>query len=133
VSLRLEGFREASRQLNEMSKATARNVGKRALNVPATMLRDEMKARVPKLSGATEESIEVTKERAFKGRPAVGVIVGDIASVQLEFGNHHQAAEPFARPALDAKKALMLDEFGQALKGEVDRSVARAAKKAARG
>lgn len=130
---RLEGFREASRQLNGMSKATARNVGARALQVPAVILRDEMKARVNKLSGATEQSIAVTKEKARKGRPHVGVIAADIASVQLEFGNHHQAAEPFGRPSEAAKRDEMFNRFGDALKGEVDTTVIRAAKRAAKG
>jgi HK97 gp10 family phage protein len=132
-SSRLEGFREASRQLNEMSKVTARNVGKRSLNVPAVILRDEMKARVSKRTGATEESIVVVKEKARKGRPQVGVIAADIASVQLEFGNQHQAAEPFGRPAEAAKRDEMFTRFGEALKGEVDATVIRAAKKAAKG
>ena len=132
-SSQLEGFREASRQLNEMSKATARNTGKRALNVPAVILRDEMKVRVSKRTGATEESIALTKEKARKGRPQVGVVAADIASVQLEFGNQHQAAEPFGRPAEAAKRDEMLTSFGEALKAEVDKTVIRAAKKAARG
>lgn len=132
MKVKLQGFREASRQLNEMSKATARNIGKRALQVPAAILRDEMKIRVPKLSGATEQSIEVIPERAKQGRPQVGVIAADIASIQLEFGNHHQSAEPFARPAEAAKRSQMFDQFGDALKGEIDKSVIRAAKKSAR-
>jgi HK97 gp10 family phage protein len=132
-SLRLEGFREASRQLNEMSKATARNIGKRSLQVPAAILRDEMKIRVPKLSGATEQSISIGPERAKKGRPQVNVTAADIASVQLEFGNQNQAAEPFARPSEAARRSQMFEQFGDALKAEVDKSVIRAAKKAAKG
>jgi hypothetical protein len=116
-----------------MKKATAQGVGRRSLQVPAAILRDEMKARVPKLSGATEQSIEIGSERARKGRPAVNVTAADIASVQLEFGNQHQAAEPFGRPAEAAKRDQMLDRFGTALKAEVDKTVIRAAKKAARG
>lgn len=133
MAVKLQGFREASRQLNEMKKATAQGVGRRALKVPATILRDEMKARVPERTGATKESIEVGKEKSRKGRPQVNVTAADIASVQLEFGNQHQTPEPFARPAKDAKQGEMLNKFGDALKGEVDASVIRAAKRAAKG
>lgn len=129
----LTGFREASRQLNEMKKSAAQGVGRRSLQVPAAILRDEMKLRVPKLSGDTEQSIEIGKERAKKGQPRVNVTAADIASVQLEFGNQHQVAEPFARPAKDAKAEQMLARFGDALKQEADKTVIRAAKKAARG
>lgn len=134
---RLVGFREASRQLGEMSKAMARGVGRRSLQIPARILRDEMKAKVNVLSGATRDSIEVTKERAQKGRPQVSVTAQDIASVQLEFGNSNMPAEPFARPALDVQKNHMASAFGDALKSEVDRTVirkaARDARKAAKG
>ncbi len=137
MSLKLSGFREASRQLNEMSKAMAQGVGRRALQTPAGILRDEMKVRVPKLTGATEASIVVGKERTKKGQPQVNVTAADIAAVQLEFGNSDQAAEPFARPSKDAKAGEMLQRFGDELKTEVDRTVirkaARDARRAARG
>lgn len=84
-------------------------------------------------TGATKESIEVGKEKSRKGRPQVNVTAADIASVQLEFGNQHQTAEPFARPAKDAKQGEILNRFGDALKHEVDQSVIRAAKRAAKG
>lgn len=126
----LTGFREASRQLNEMKKSAAQGIGRRALQVPAQILREEAKVRVSKRTGATEASIVVGKERARKGQPQVNVTVEDIASVQLEFGNHHQVAEPFLRPSVNAKSGEMFERFGESLKGEVDRTVIRQAKRA---
>ncbi len=137
ATLKATGYREASRQLNEMSKAMAAGVGRRSLQIPAGILRDEMKDRVPKLTGTTESSIAIGKERARKGSPQVNVIADDIAAVQLEFGNSDQPATPFGRPSLDSKQSAMFDAFGEALKGEVDRTVIRkaaaAARKAAKG
>lgn len=137
AKVKLTGFREASRQLNEMSKAAAQGVGRRALQVPAGILRDEMRARVPVDSGALRNSIEVRKERSRRSRPQVGVIADDIAAVPVEYGNpapgRVQAAHPYARPALDAKQNEMLDRFGSALKQEVDRTVIRANKRASKG
>jgi HK97 gp10 family phage protein len=132
VTAKLTGFREASRQLNSMSKAMAQGVGRRSLNVPAVMLRDEMKSRVSVLSGETRESIDVGKEKTKKGRPQVNVTAADIASVQLEFGNSNMPAEPFARPSLDSKKNAMFAAFGEALKAEVDATVIRKAARDAR-
>lgn len=129
---RLEGFREASAALNEMSKAMARGVGRRSLPIPAAILRDEMKARVSVLSGATRDSIEIGKEKARSGRPQINVTAEDIAAIQLEFGNTNMPAEPFARPALDANKDRMLAAFGEKLKGEVDATVIRKAKRDAK-
>lgn len=130
--MKSSGFREASRQLNEMSKAMARGVGRRALQVPAEILATEMRIRAPKLSGDLEASIAVKPERARRGRPQVGVVAEDIASIQNEFGNQHQQAQPFARPSADAKKGEMFAQFGDALKGEVDAAVIRKAKRDAR-
>jgi HK97 gp10 family phage protein len=130
---KLTGFREASRQLNGMKKSVAQGVGRRALQVPAAILRDEMKVRVSKKTGATEASTVIGKERARKGRPQVNVTVEDIASVQLEYGNLRMAAEPFARPAQEAKQDQMLSAFGEALKSEVDSTVIKQAKRDAAG
>lgn len=129
---RLEGFREASKALNDMSKAAAQGVGRRALQVPAEMLASEMRVRAPKLTGTLEQSIAVNRERARKGQPHVNVTAADIAAIQNEFGNSDMAAQPFARPSVDAKKGEMLDSFGDALKSEVDRTLIRQAKAAAR-
>ncbi|KZE16222.1 HK97-gp10 family putative phage morphogenesis protein [Sphingomonas hankookensis] len=126
---RIEGFREASRQLAGMKKAMAAGVGRRALQIPATILADAMRERAPELEGNLKRSIGVEKERAKKGRPQVAAKAGDIASVQVEFGNGHQAAEPFARPAEEATRTERLDKFGAALKDEVDKTVIRAAKR----
>lgn len=129
---KLTGFREASKQLNEMKKAAAQGVGRRALQVPANILAEKMRATVNVLSGATRESINVTREKAQRGRPQVGVTVEDIASVQLEFGNNNMPAEPFARPALQEAKGEMLAGFADALVSETDKTVRRAAAKAAK-
>ena len=129
---KISGFREASKALNDMSKAMARGVGRRALKVPATILADEMRQKVPVLSGTTRESIEVGKQASFKGRPATNVTVADIASVQLEFGNSDMEAQPFARPALEAASGRMLEGFGSALKDETDKAVIRQAAREAR-
>lgn len=131
-TMRAEGFREASKQLNNMRRATAQGVGRRALPAPATILRDEMKARVARLTGTLHDKIEVQKARAKRGRPQITVIADDVAAMQNEFGNSNMDAQPFARPALEAKKGPMFDAFATALREEVDKSVIRANRRAAR-
>ncbi|AMK19334.1 hypothetical protein [Sphingobium sp. MI1205] len=130
---RLTGFREAARQLNDMKRSAAQGVGRRSLLFPAEILALEMQNRVSVLSGATRDSIAVGKEKARRGRPQVNVTAADIASIQLEFGNSDMVAEPFARPAKEAKQDVMLESFGEALKREVDKTVIRSAKKAGKG
>ena len=111
----------------------ARGVGRRALRTPADILAQEMRARAPKLSGALEDSIGVVPERARRGAPRLAVEAADVAAPQQEFGNSDMAAQPFARPSVDAKKGEMLERFGAALTAEVDAAVIRKAKRAAKG
>lgn len=130
------GFREASRQLNEMSKAAARGVGRKSLAVPAEILARAVRQNTPVLTGNTYESVDVLPAKAKRG-VAVDVVAQDIAAVQLEFGNSDQAATPFFRPAVDATRAARDRAFADALMIEVDtaviRNAARDAKKAAKG
>jgi hypothetical protein len=127
---RFEGFREASRQLGDMSKAAARGVGKRALGYPAEILARATRQNVAKhnLTGETYESVDVFPAKQ-KGGVAVEVVIEDIAAVQLEFGNSNQAATPVMRPAVDANLELMHDTFAVALTSEVDAAVIRRAKR----
>lgn len=135
--IELVGFREASSQLNSMKKAMRRGVGARALLIPAGILADGMRDAAPVLTGALKASIVVEKSKARKGRPRVETIAKDVASVATEFGTSRQAAQPWARPAKEAKQREMLAAFGEALKVEADaalsRQAARAAKRAAKG
>ena len=130
---RLEGFREASRQLNEMSKAVARNVGKRALTDTAEILARGVRANVAphNLTGDTYESVDVEPAKQ-KGGVAVQVVLADIAGVQLEFGNSDQTATPVFRPAVDSNRQKMDDTFAVLLPLEIDAAVIRKAKRAAR-
>ena len=129
---RTYGFREASKQLNDMSKASAKGVGRRALKTPARILADTMIKNVKVLTGATRDKIAVEKEKNKKGRPQIAVASRDIASIQLEFGNSNSAAQPFARPSKEEAQERMFNEFGSALKNEVDSTVIKLAAKSAK-
>ncbi|MBB3928313.1 hypothetical protein GGR43_004057 [Sphingobium jiangsuense] len=130
---RIEGFREASRQLNTMSKAMARSIGKRSLAFPAEILARAVRANVVphNLTGETYESVDVEPAKQKRG-VAVQVVLADIAGVQLEFGNEDQIATPVFRPAIDAKMREMQDVFAIALTSEIDDGVIRKAKRDAR-
>lgn len=133
---KLEGFREASRQMNEMGKAMARGVGRKSLMVPAEMLARSVRQNVPVLSGDTYESVDVKPAKQKRG-VAVQVVVEDIAAVQLEFGNSDQVATPAFRPAVDEGQDARFKVFADALMIEADdaviRKAAREAKRASKG
>jgi HK97 gp10 family phage protein len=113
-----------------LSKGVARGVGKRALKAPAEILRDAVHQRAPELTGALKQSINVAPEKAYRGGPQIQVRADDVAAVQVEYGNSDQTAAPFFEPAVQAAKGQMFEAFAGALKQEVDKVVARAARKA---
>lgn len=136
---RIEGFRECSAALSSLSKSMARNVGKRALQVPAQILVDAAKARVAVSSdprnptpGSLRDSGKVAKAKPRRGRPAVAVVFDDVAAVPNELGTSKMAANPFLRPALAMVKIAMFVAFTDALRLETDAAVQRVAKRAAK-
>lgn len=131
---RLEGFREAAQQLGDMSRAMARNVGKRALTDTAEILARGVRSNIAphNLTGDTYESVDVKPGKQQRG-VAVEVVLEDIAGVQLELGNSDQAATPVFRPALDSNRQKMDETFAVLLPLEIDAAVIRKAKRAARG
>lgn len=129
---RIKGFREASRQLNDMGKAAARGVGRRSLNIPAEMLARNVRQNVPVLTGETYESVDVEPSKTKHG-VAVEVVAAHIAAVQLELGNNNQSATPFFRPAIDSGKDRRFQAFADALMIEAETTVIKKAKKAGKG
>lgn len=132
-STRLEGFGEAARQLNDMSKAAARGIGRRALTETAEILARGVRANIAphNLTGDTYESVDVKPAKQKRG-VAVEVVLEEIAGVELEFGNSDQTATPVFRPAVDTNRQKMDDTFAVLLPIEIDAAVIRKAKRAAR-
>ncbi|MGK2908747.1 MAG: hypothetical protein ACSLE1_02960 [Sphingobium sp.] len=130
---RLEGFKEVSKSLNDMSRAAARGVGRRSLKIPAEMLAREVRQNAAVLTGALYESVDVVAAKSQKGAPRIAVLASDIASVQEEFGNSKELATPFFRPAIDQGQDRRFKAFADALTIETNDSVIRAAKAAAKG
>lgn len=146
--VKLQGFRELEADLSNLvdmvggSKATGKNVLKRVLLKAADPIERDAAANAPQLSGTLRRDVKtgtrLTRRQAGMarklGKSSVEVHVGvaDPAGVQTEFGNQHQAAEPWLRPAWDGNKDGALDTIGSELGSEIARASARAAKKAAR-
>jgi HK97 gp10 family phage protein len=139
---KVEGFRELEAALADLPKATGKNVLKRVLLKAAKPIEDAARANAPKLSGALERNVttgtKLNRRQASMakklGKAAVEVHVGasDPAGVQTEFGNEHQAAEPWLRPAWDAEADGALDVIKNELGTEIDKAAARAARRAAK-
>lgn len=140
-TFKIEGLAELDEALTELPKATARNVLLRTLKEQGQPIKDEGERLAPRLTGGLKQSYTVgTKlSRRQKGmnrkESDVEVYVGPTPhakSVQTEFGNAHQAAQPHLRPAFDANVMRVLDGIKDSLAGQIDKARQRLARKAER-
>jgi HK97 gp10 family phage protein len=142
ASVRVEGLAELEAALAELPKATGKNVLKRVLMAAAAPIEAEAAAAAPHFTGRLRRDVatgtRLTRRQAGLarklGRSEVEVHVGvkDPAGIQNEFGNIHQRAQPFLRPAWDANKDGALQTIASQLGEEIEKSAARLARRAAR-
>jgi HK97 gp10 family phage protein len=139
---RITGLRETEAALANLPKATAKAVLRRVLRKAAAPIEAAAEANAPTLTGGLQSRIytggKLTRRQAQmvkkEGKSDAEIHVGtaDPAGVQTEFGNAHQAAEPWLRPAWDENKDGALDTIATDLGSEIDKAAKRLARKAAR-
>lgn len=151
VTMKLEGWKELEEALDDLTKAAGKGALRRALKTAAEPLADKMRAGAPVLRGNLQRSITVSTRlskrqdalhrRMFRDdKASVEIFVGPSYTLGaggrhghlVEFGTYKVDPQPFARPAWDADKLLLLDRLGKECWVEIKKSVARAERKAAR-
>jgi hypothetical protein len=122
--------------MRELTATVERNVGKRALKTTAGKLADRHKAVLPvsddpsnKTKGSLKSSPAVKAARGAKGRPAVAMVIDDVAAVPGEFGTSKMKSHLKVRSTTDAMRDDLAATLGAALKEEADAAARRAAKK----
>lgn len=158
-AMRIEGLAALKKALDDLPKATAKNVQRRVLLKRAQIIVDSAKAKAPVRLGHLRRSIIATTKRpagrasasrrAFAeagggaaGRAAskaagssVEVFVGpgrNPQAGQQEFGNRNHPPHPYLRPAWDENQRRVLDGIADDMWAEINKASARLAKKAAR-
>ncbi|OMQ44930.1 HK97-gp10 family putative phage morphogenesis protein [Ensifer sp. 1H6] len=145
IKVKVEGFRELDKALQQLKVATAKNVARRVLMKAAEPIAEDMRARAPDdpdtggndLKSSIGVGTKLTKRqsKANKRESPVEVFVGagGVPQAHLqEFGTEHHVAQPFARPAWDAGKSQALETIRDELTIEIGKAATRAARKAAR-
>lgn len=141
MSFKVEGLSDLIAGLDELTKATATNVQKRALKEAADPMEQYAKSKAPKRTGLLEERINISsklspRQRSLSPKAAkVEVYVGPPSmarGIVAEFGSVKQSPHPFMRPAWDANKRGALETIKDILKAEIEKARQRAARKAAR-
>lgn len=149
-TVRIEGLKELDRALGELPKSTAAATLRRVLLKTAKPMAEDMRSRAPddpntkgddlksSIAASTKLSPKQKKlhKRATKNDKAFAemfVGAGPLPQAHMqEFGTTHHGPQPFARPTWDAWRPKLLDTFGADLAAEIEKSVERLARKAAR-
>jgi len=142
-----QGGRELDQALADLGKrATAVNVGRRALRKAAEPIRDEWVRLAPEDQGDLKQAIKIgnaiksENRRGNRGQTISQFIGIDesqnrrlhiYAEVQ-EFGSDSNPAQPAGRPAFDSKVQESIDRLGADLWSEINKAAERAARKTAR-
>jgi hypothetical protein len=150
MSVELEGFAALERELLRLSKSQGKASLRRSLKKAAKPMAELMIDAAPRGDGAEDglaETIAVgtklSKRQAKKhrkmfkdDRSAVEVFVGpgpDPAAWNQEFGNIIHGPQPFVRPSWDADHMPLLVRLGREVWNDLEKTLDRAARKAAKG
>ena len=149
MEVKLEGFKELEQALDELTKAAGKGVLRRSLKKSAEPMAVLMRNLAPRGTTSTDrlaESIKVgpklskrqagQHKRMFRNdKASVEMFVGpgpDPAAWNQEWGNIRHGPQPFARPAWEADKYKLLERLSKELWSELEKSIARAERKAAK-
>lgn len=140
-TFKVEGLAELDQALQELPKATARNVLKRVLTEQGQPIKDDGERLAPRDTGGLQQSYTVStklsrRQKSLNRKESdVEVYIGPgpaAKAVQTEFGNAHQAAQPHLRPAFDGNVMKVLNGIKDSLANEIEKARQRLAKKAER-
>lgn len=144
ITVHVEGLAELQETLRrDLPDATARNVMKRTLVKVAAPIVARAAMAAPRRTGQLQISIKAgtrlsRRQRAIHRRldpndVEIFVGAGPLPQAHLrEFGGDRHPADPFMRPAWDSLRMSTLEQIKATLWAEIQRAVARRAKKAAR-
>jgi HK97 gp10 family phage protein len=143
IRVKVEGLKPLKDALQDLGKATGRNVMRRVLLERGEPIAEAMRQNAPVATGYLQGSIDVSTRLAPSARKgheklsdnAVEVFIGPSATpraIMQEFGTVHHPPQPFARPAWDANKDETLEGIKDDIWAEIQKAVARRARKAAK-
>lgn len=141
VTVKFEGGRELDAALSQFTPTKRRSIGRKALDEAGEIVAKSMRSKVAVDTGNLRESIDVSGQLAktIRSKPTKVAeqerYIGPDsrpAAVQTEFGNEHQAAQPFARPAFDETKDEVLKRIGDELWIGIEKAATAASRKAAK-
>jgi HK97 gp10 family phage protein len=142
VTFKIEGLSELVEGLKEeLPKATATNVQKRALKEAADPIEADAKQNAPYRTGLLRRKIDVGTKLSPRQKSKnekeskVEIYIGPPSmerAIVAEFGSVNQTPKPFMRPAWDAHKRSAFDGIKDILEKEIEKARQRIARKTAK-
>ena len=144
MTVRLEGFRELERVLNELPNNTGRNVLRRVAKGALEPMADRARGMAPVERGDLKSSIQVSEKRTrrvtrinrFDRNTGIEMAMGPVSgngvlnyATFAEFGTIDTRATPFMRPSWDGGKDNALDYVKANLGSEIEKAAKRLAKR----
>jgi HK97 gp10 family phage protein len=120
IDLTFEGGAELGRALGSLSQRVSRGIQREALKDAAEPMRKEMSMLAPVEAGKPDlrDTMTISNARGTDAQEvavAVGPSKAGFYGSFQEFGTSRHGAQPFARPAFDAKAPQALTVLGRAL------------------
>jgi len=159
TTARLEGMTDLKAAFDGLSKATTKNVVRRAMIRALTPMERQAEALAPVgFTGELRRSIEVSAKLSGRQKAQHAADIGaktvqtaegwrstpqtvvfmfmgpssSSKSIVQEFGSIYQSPQPYMRPAWDGGSMKMLDSIKDDLWAELEKAAARLARKAAK-
>jgi len=124
-NIRVSGLKDIQKVLDRLPAKIEKRVHKNGLRAAARVIAKDAKDRVPVDQGDLKDSIVVKTQRK---RIVVGFEKPTSRRAHLtEYGTKHAKAQPFMRPALDAKGPEAIKKAGEIMGRAVEREAAKEA------
>ena len=131
IDIEVMGMEDVLKKLKILPERIQKNVVAGAIRAGASLVAKEMKANAPKDSGGLRKSIGVVKRKTnnkniilFTVAPRVKKNHGFLAHF-FEYGTSKMAAQPFMRPAFEAKGKEAIDATKKYMIKRIDKEVAK--------
>jgi HK97 gp10 family phage protein len=134
IEQKFEGFKELADQLRALpAELVSRSGGplRAALQKSAKLIIDDAKGRAPKDTGVLQKGIRVKRVPNPPAGVTERVAIKPRAFYwhMVEFGTEKMPAQPFMRPAFEAKKVAVVEAFRDELGKAIQRAIKRGKKR----
>lgn len=133
TSIVVEGLEELREMFADIAPREANNILRATVHAVAGEVRDEMKRRVKKRTGAVQKGIYALRRRGGPNFPVSEVRIRGVAhGLMLEFGTSRTKAQPYIVPTVEGMRQKMPETYREQFGKKLEANLARRAKRVKR-